>query len=714
MCYEDSYVERAITVVDTELVDAATNTFRWDLTGEYNGLYIIVVQIGNVLNFFESTEEPLSASWLGDALLDGDQTINPYSLTQVNSSLVVATGDSIRTVTYDEEAVSLFLVEEVTLEVRDFFGVEDVDQISEDHIDRGNEVSFRPPYSDTAPPGLQDKWITGSHVYNLFNQGWPTEKSWCFNNGTKAKRYPIEVCANENGFYPSNADVYPEFVISVTDKDPKEIKAYTPEVMEEGELRNYASAKGRYILELLSRGKRRQEVYKQPSSGGDIEFTALQDITPNSASVVAEFAGRVFYAGFSGKVTDGDDKSPRLNNYVAFSQLVSYRQQASQCYQAADPTSSEDSEVVATDGGIIRISEATNITGMASVGNSLLIFAENGVWQIIGGSDFGFSAENYQVVKITERGCVSPQSIVNIGESIMYWASDGIYLCESSESGFFVARDLTGTTIKTFYNGISSKQSSFGAYDTFENVVSWTYGDGDELSYKPSFQAWYVNKIASTNLKIRGSVEVSPFVGGKLIETITVEGVTVTVDAEDVVVTTGIKLDKKTETKYLTIRPDNNTFTFSSYNATNFVDWECVSDFGEDAYAFMRGAHFTGGAGNLAKQSPYITFHFNKTEEGYDSEYEPINPSSCLVQASWDWSNSDNSNKQGREFQAYRFRRHYMPTDNTDEFNNGYETVVSKSKVRGRGKALSVLIKTEPLKNCQLIGWEQEVTINES
>ena len=55
-----------------------------------------------------------------------------------------------------------------------------------------------------------------------------------------------------------------------------------------------------------------------------------------------------------------------------------------------------------------------------------------------------------------------------------------------------------------------------------------------------------------------------------------------------------------------------------------------------------------------------------------------------------------------------------MPQDNTDNFDNGYETVVSKSKVRGRGKALSVFIKTEPLKNCKLIGWEQEVTINES
>jgi hypothetical protein len=294
----------------------------------------------------------------------------------------------------------------------------------------------------------------------------------------------------------------------------------------------------------------------------------------------------------------------------------------------------------------------------------------------------------------------------------MYWASDGIYVCAGNETGFFAAQDLTGTTIRSFYNKIDNHQSAFGAYDSFSNVVSWTYGDGSELFYKPSFQAWYYNKMASTNIKVRASIEVSPFVGGQSIDPITVNGVIVDVDGSDVVITTGIKLDTQTETKYLVIRPDNNTFTFASYNNTNFIDWEGVSTFGEDAHAFMQGAHFTGGAGNLAKQSPYITFHFNKTESGFDENYEPINPSGCLVRASWDWSNSDNSNKQGKEFQAYRFRRHYMPQDNTDEFNNGFETVVTKNKVRGRGKALSVLIKTEPSKDCQVIGWEQEVTIN--
>jgi len=735
MDYEIGGIERAIGVQDTALYDAAVNTFRWDLTGDFPGLYIVVVQIGNNLEFFESIDGALSTNRLGGVVLltastdpIPEQTTKPYSITQTNSLLVVATGGSIRSIEYTDNP-NTFTLGEITLEVRDFFGLEDIDPQTNKRIDRGNNLSYRPrgdgstsiiPVDGGGRVSSSDiPNISDVHLYNLTNQGWPKERSWTFKAETtgsqsdarKEKRIAVQYCYELNNFFPSNSDVYSEYVVASVTRYPYEVKAYIPEIMLEGELRNYSAPKGKAIVNLFSRGAGRTDFL----SDGLFSNVVLPktDTTPDSASIVANFAGRVFYSGFSGKVVDGDDRSPTLNNYVAFSQLVKYKDQAGQCYQISDPTSVDDSEIVATDGGLIRISEANNIIGLTSVSNSLLVFAENGVWQILGGSDFGFSAENYQVVKVSERGCVSPQSIVNIGESIMYWAYDGIYLCESGDTGFFVVRDLTGTTIRSFYNKIEKHQTAFGTYDAFSNVVSWTYGDENELCYKPSFQAWYYNKIASSTVKIRASIEVSPFVGGKVVDPITVDGVVVDVDGEDVVVTTGVKLDIQTETKYLVINPSVSRYYFASYNNTDFKDWGSTS-FGEDAYAFMQGAHFTGGVGNRAKQSPYITFHFNKTEEGFDENYEPINSSSCLVKTSWDWSNSDNSNKQGKEFQAYRFRRHYIPQDNTDGFDNGFETVVSKSKVRGSGKALSVLIKTEPLKNCKLLGWEQEITINEA
>jgi hypothetical protein len=165
------------------------------------------------------------------------------------------------------------------------------------------------------------------------------------------------------------------------------------------------------------------------------------------------------------------------------------------------------------------------------------------------------------------------------------------------------------------------------------------------------------------------------------------------------------------EVKYLAYDVNNNTFTFSEYNNDKFIDWEYEPTYAIDANAYMIGSHFTGGFGNRRKQTPYVTFHFLKTERGFDEEYEPIGASSCLVNFNWDWSNHQNANKTSREFQAYRFRRHYMPEDNLDGFDNGYETVVTKNKVRGSGKALNVTLKTEPLKDCQVIGWEQETAV---
>mgnify|MGYP003624603020 FL=1 len=732
MDYELNATEIIVDITDTDIEDAGINTFRWDLTGDFPGLYVVVVQTGNILHFFESLNGSLSTELMGSVTLLTvsanplpEPTTVAYSITQTNSLLVIATGKSIRSIEYTSNP-NTFTMKEVVLEVRDFFGLVDVDPQTGKRIDKGNDLSYRPKQVSTA--GGPQEVLSNEHIYNLTNQGWPKEISWTFkaettgsqSNARKEKRIAVYYCDELNSFFPSNSDVYSEYVVSSVTRYPYEVKAYVPEIMLEGELRNYSAPKGKAIVNLFNRGAGRIDFLSE----GVFSSVLLPktDTTPDSASIVANFAGRVFYSGFSGSVVDGDDRSPTLNNYVAFSQLISYKDQAGQCYQVTDPTSVDDSEIVATDGGLIRISEANNIVGLMPAASSLLVFAENGVWQILGGSDFGFSAENYQIVKITERGCVSRQSIVNIGESIMYWASDGIYLCESGDTGFFVANDLTGTTIRTFYNNITQHQTASGAYDSFSNVVCWTYGDGNELCYKPSFQAWYYNKIASTNIKVKGNIEVSPFVGGKSIDPVTVSGVVVDVEGDDVVVTTGIKLDIQTETKYVAIRPKTATiqddqFTFSSYNNAEFKDWGSIpaaGQYAEDAYAFMQGAHFTGGVANRAKQSPYITFHFNKTEEGYDEDYEPINPSSCLVQTSWDWSNSNNSGKQGKEFQAYRFRRHYMPQDNTDNFDNGYETVVSKSKVRGRGKALSVFIKTEPLKNCKLIGWEQEVTINDA
>src|SRR5690606_36954983 len=93
------------------------------------------------------------------------------------------------------------------------------------------------------------------------------------------------------------------------------------------------------------------------------------DRTPNGASVVSEYAGRAWFGGFSGDIIDGDKLSPRMSSYVLFSKLVRSISDITTCYQEGDPTSKEAPDIVATDGGYIRINEAYGITRMENLGD---------------------------------------------------------------------------------------------------------------------------------------------------------------------------------------------------------------------------------------------------------------------------------------------------------------------------------------------------------
>ena len=100
--------------------------------------------------------------------------------------------------------------------------------------------------------------------------------------------------------------------------------------------------------------------------------------------------------------------------------------------------------------------------------------------------------------------------------------------------------------------------------------------------------------------------------------------------------------------------------------------------------------------------------HFNRSESGFvevDGELEAVNPSSCSITSRWDFANSSASGKWGRPFEAYRLPRNFIPQDVDDEFDYGYEVISSKTKLRGRGKSVSLKFETAPAKDCQIIGW---------
>jgi hypothetical protein len=184
-------------------------------------------------------------------------------------------------------------------------------------------------------------------------------------------------------------------------------------------------------------------------------------------------------------------------------------------------------------------------------------------------------------------------------------------------------------------------------------------------------------------------------------------------------VTTSIKTrgSGSRETAYVTITSMNPLkYTFSTYRDRSFTDWISSNSVGVDAPAFLVTGYLSGGDFLRKKQAPYIKFFFTRTEDGFTDDGTgnlfPNNESSCLVQAQWNWANSANSNRWGRTFQAYRYKRLYMPGNSSDEFDNGFEVIETKSKLRGQGTVLSLKMTTEPKKDCRLLGWSMIVSSN--
>jgi hypothetical protein len=474
--------------------------------------------------------------------------------------------------------------------------------------------------------------------------------------------------------------------------------------------------KGHFIIDAFKRNKSRRSQARTSFSQEDEE--------QGNISVVTTFANRVFYSGISSNILGKQEESPDYTGCVFFSRNITNLKDLNECYQQADPTAEDDNVLVTTDGGFIKIAEASNIVEMVTVRSNLVVFAENGVWAI-SGKDGVFTATDYSINQITNVGCSSADSIVVAEDLVYFWSDGGIYVLSSDQiSGELNAQNITETTIQSFYNDISDVGRSFakGKFDSVNRKISWLYNNDDDydgVSFRHSYNkelvfdtvlgAFYPRSIgtSSEGRQVAAFMETESFVIVNDIQDVVVNGEPVVVNGEQVVVATAQPSKGETVTKYLTLSPtgslDTYQFTFASYENVDFLDW------GEtDSPAHLVTGYELGGDTQRNKQVVYMTAHFNRTEKGFDEvdgELEADFPSGCKVQAQWDFSNSVTSGKWGKEFQAYRLNRNYIPSGDTDDFDYGYSVISTKTKVRGSGRAVSFKINTESGKDCQLLGW---------
>jgi hypothetical protein len=721
MDYEESY--STFSAGSTSSPDLAFSSFVWKQPGGYTEKEFLVIQSGNRITILDSTTKPVSSDIVNVYTLGTDIT-QRMSMTSVDGLLVIVLGvGSIYSFDYNG---STTIQTSGRLRIRDLFGVEDI--ISGNNLLDGSNVGLRPTT------------IAQPHIYNLRNQTFAAPR---YVEAEEVLRDPIEYFRifhqdrAGSSKYPANSDNVVSYLYSnANDSDDRNTKRYFAIDNIMNPLGTNRAPVGYFIIDALDRGGSRiSEVAKLMGQYPQLTHnvtTLPADRTPGGATAVATFAGRVWFAGFSSQLIGGDGESPRMTSYVLFSQLVKSPSDVYKCYQEGDPTSAEIPDLIDTDGGFIRLDGAYNIQQIINVGESLMVIAENGVWKITGGSGYGFKATDYLTTKVTEHGCVSPGSVVVVDNTFMYWSDDGIYHVNQNQYGDWVGSNLTTTTIQSLFDKIpyTSKVKCQGAYDSYQRQVRWLYNNYFDAADSPrelildiNLSAFYqseIDSLASSQFpKPLSIVRVPPFTTAmEDSQVITSIGDTV-IDASlnNIIISEESIISQTSELFYVTadrLSGGNVQLTLSYYKDDAFVDWFSKNGVGVDAPAFLLTGWSGGGDYQRQKQVPYLTVYSIKTETGFDVDYVPVNASSIMVQGQWGWTNLASSNKWTTKFQAYRHKRFWAPVDSSSGFDDGEHVVVTRNKLRGRGRVLSLLFETEPGKDFYLLGWSYLIQVNGS
>jgi hypothetical protein len=689
MDYEDGY-SLVDTLYTTPSVDSSPiSSYRWDNVGNDSSLSIGVIQIADRLFFMDmASSSPSSALLNGGAGLKINSLVPlPLQFAAVNGVLVVvgAGMDTPIYLEYDPVEDSV-LQTAITIEVRDIWGVWDYESVT-------TEIAV-----DERPAEL-----TQRHEYNLRNQGWTNDK--------------IAEFFTSQSVYPSLADVWHLGKDSNDDFDPT--------LMVKQEFGTTRAARGRFIIDAFNRGLERNVA------------TGLTELPLDSEngniSTTAAFAGRIFYSGVQGTVTDGDKDSPQFSGTLFFSRILDSNNRLGECFQAGDPTSEFQGDVLANDGGTLQIPEAAGIIKLMPKEDSLLVFAENGVW-LVSGIDGSFVANNYFVRKVTNVGAEGPESIVDADGTVLYWAKGGIYqLTPDPRSGRLVAQNLTERTIQKKYGELNSvsRQYAKGVFDSPTRQVKWLYNDTDdytglsrinqynkELVLDFVLGAFFIQDIKETSdgPYVSGHIQTTDFVLGSREEKIVVGVDQVVVGTEDVIIDRLVRSRGNSSVKYITLLPsasvpgkETDAWTLSGYTDGTFVDWKTYDGVGVDAGAYMLTGEELFGDTARDKQVNYLTVHLKRTETGFElddnDELQPVNPGSCSVSSRWDFADHPNSGKYSAPFEAYRLTRYYMASGVGDTYDYGQEVITSKTKLRGSGKAVSLRFETSPGKDLYLYGW---------
>lgn len=521
--------------------------------------------------------------------------------------------------------------------------------------------------------------ITNNYLYDLFNQGWYSD-----NNGRAGNAFDYWD-NTQSDFPPRNKPWW----VAKNSSNEQDITEYR-----KVEYGNTLAPNGHYILDFFNQNR---------SSVSNINSltTIVESARFNS---VASYAGRVWYAGLD---------SAKNGGKIFYSKTIEDKKDFGTCYQKEDPTSEDTPGLVDSDGGYIIIPEASSIQALFTTGSILYVLAVNGVWAI-GGVDQVFKATEYYVSKISSFGICSKRTLINVSDAPVFWDTSGIYTIAIEQSVPYVTS--MADNIRSFYDSISieNKKNATAVFDRLGKRIIWMYSSNTEtvankktkvLIYDINLQAFFPWEIADTT-------GTSPYLfcgfylsglGSNDVDYNILAGADQVIDASSntVIETISSTASTSTDTKFL-VRTANGYLTVANFTGRDFLDWGSANytSYAETSYDFS-------GSAMLKKNVPYIVSYMKRTEENFvlvDGNYEVDYPSSCLLTVKWDLSND--SSRWSSPSQIYRMVNYPTVDPNNLTFTYPYDTIVARTKIRGKGRVMRMRFESEQGKDLNLIGWE--------
>jgi hypothetical protein len=418
--------------------------------------------------------------------------------------------------------------------------------------------------------------------------------------------------------------------------------------------------------------------YGSVYAGTPLENTVDNYSTNERPTVCGWFAGRAWFTGIN---------HPALLDRIYFSKLLYLNDEDfGTCYQLNDPTAETFNQLNPDDGGVIVISDIGRAKGLLDYNGLLLLFTDEGVWEI-SGSRGVFTSDNYNVRKITDNECTSKHGFVDAEGIVFYTGTKGIFSIQPNErSGILFAESRSAVKVQKEWNRIPSiKQSRVKIrYDDANKQVWFLYSSDSTDTYKYEYNRALIfdirldsfSKMTFPSTAASYIIEVFP-----------------------------VKAADESET-YKKLKFFVQTGTGTSLSVCDF-DHEEYTDFDsteQDAYMIL--AYDNIGSWAHRRQAPKVHTFMAKTETGFDATtLAPENESSLKMQARWDWSDHVNAGEWGSEIEVYRHVRAYVPSSAADPFNSGYPVVVTRNKVRGRGRSLHLKFTASAGKDAHLLGY---------